>query len=470
MVFLTVSTVPKSYAFITAYLLGVERRILEREYIEDYVFSEGLDKFKNIKNAELIRALSKIKQSIIRNYSVYKDCEDFSTSSKGFLDKEMDILKENNIDLHHVFRLSLDIADVLNAISKHINNLLPEVFDYVKMPYADKVASLFYLYELNKKSLNKLVNSIKGSWSKFPHGIVIVKGSKVSNQLPYVLDNDRNLYEGCHNLVGEDYVETGQLPIFAWGTIKSREVEQLLPITKSSTIYVDCDNTDYFKFLSVLECLNRSTEKGHSHHIKLYMDDMTSPLWKLSEKLLKGCFTFEFIEVNRIKDNKSVVDIVMASHITRDSINNPDRLQGIISSDSDFFGLIETGLNLFIFYDGVCTNQEYVSYLKRKKLTTFDISTIDTNDTRFEFKQTVISYLCLSCLANLPMNKWSVNDLAEYVTNGFDKDICYGMSLHVVESLDVAKKVLSNLEIKVNGSKIALSSLGVEVEVELKAS
>jgi hypothetical protein len=458
--------VQKSYAFITAYLLGVERRILEKDFVEDYAYSEALEKFKKITNAELLRSLSRVKQSIIRNYSIYRNVEDFSSASKGFLDDDKLVLNSNNIDLDKEFRVNLDITDVLNLVSKRINILLLDVLKEFNMPHSKQVASLFYLYDVDKKTLAKLINGIKDNWTKFPKNVIVLKGSRLSQQLPLILETDENMFIGGYNILGEKYVKADYIA-YAWSSIVFAAALPRLPIAKSSLIYVDCDNTDYFKFLCILEALNVSSNKGAVHHIKLFIDTQTSPLWRLSPKLLKGCFTFELIEVSRIKNTKSVVDIVIAAHITRDSAVVGHKPQGIVSSDSDFFGLLEYGIKLFVLYDGKSTRQDYLLYLKRKQVVNFDINNLDSNDTRFTFKQSIINHLCLTHLASLPMEKWTTTDLAEFVLSGFDKSIGYGMTLQLLEAKDVAGRILRNLKMEKNGAVVSLSSLGSEVEVTL---
>lgn len=456
----------KSYAFITAYLLGAERRVLEKEYPEDYAYSEGLEKFKGVKNAELLRVLSKVKQSILRNYYVYKDATDFTSSSKGFLDEDKALLRNHNIDLDNEFKLHLDITAVVNLITKHINRNVLGVLAEFKTPHINQVASLFNFPTVDKKSLAKMLNLVKGNWTKYPHCIYINKGSKTNAPLNMLLNTDRILFIGGHNIVGEKYEIIEEVD-YDWSHIKVDKIIPKLPITLGSLIYVDCDNIDYFKFLSVIEALKLSSLKNEKHEIKLFMDEMTSPLWALTDKIAEGCFTFEKIKVSRIKDEKSVVDMVMATHITRDSMVQGHKQQGIMSSDSDFYGLMESGIKLFVLYDSKHVRNTYMGYLRRKKYINFDISSLDSSQTRFDFKQNILLHLCLTHLSSLPIANWNVNDISNYVLESFNNDITYGMSLTLTETEDLVMRVLKDLKMETVGTKIAISSLGSEVEVEL---
>lgn len=459
----------RSYAFLTAYLLGVEKKALQQDYIEDFVYSEGLEFFKRVPNANILRALSRVKQGILHYYDCFKNTQDLETASKGNIDADLKYLLENNIDLYNTFRSALDISAVMNDVTNRINRILPGVLEELNFMHIPQVSCYFYMYEVTEKTLTKLVTSVKGRWLKFPHGIAIVRGDKALQHLPYLLKNDKNLILCSYAITNTPYnLSTIIIPQFNWSSYEISSSTPDLPITKPSIFYVDCDNVDFFMFLSTLESLKKTSSADNPHIIKLYLDSMTSPIWRFADKFSEGNFQFELIEVTRLKEAKSVVDIVIAAHMTKDSLEHSNKMQGVVSSDSDFFGIVESGITMFVLYDGKCVSQDYISYLKRKKLINFDISSLSTSASRSTNEKAILTHLCLSYLAEIPMLQWNPQVIVDLVLSGFPKDIGYGMTIQKDIALSVAHNVLEHLEVKHSKNAIHLSSSGVEVTVPLK--
>ena len=107
----------------------------------------------------------------------------------------------------------------------------------------------------------------------------------------------------------------------------------------STIIVVDCENSDAYKLASVLTQLD-SNEIERIYKIMLYDDPHTTKAWTFLDKITK--IPVEHIMVDRIKENKSLVDMKMCAGVSaafyRDNISSFI----LCSSDSDFWGLISS--------------------------------------------------------------------------------------------------------------------------------
>ena len=119
---------------------------------------------------------------------------------------------------------------------------------------------------------------------------------------------------------------------------------------KSVAIAVDCENSDPFKFLSTLKGLP-SADLEKIAKITLYDDPNTTSGWDHLKKFTD--IRIEHIEISRVVDRKSLVDIRMTASIVADFYSENISSFLIFSSDSDFFGLIQSlpQANFLVMYE-----------------------------------------------------------------------------------------------------------------------
>lgn len=474
-------TISRSYAFLIAYLLGVEEKVLVRDYKEEYEASHGLEYFKYVPNAEILRALSRCKQSFLRNHHIFHGVINMEPVIQGRLDREVGFLKENGIDLPAVMRREGDIYAVINHITSHINRILPGVLEHLKIPYRQELESLFYLYTVDRKAVQRLMDGLRDKKSMLPHGIIIVKTSRVQRELPYTLLNDRNLYQTIFKMRGiiKSYADL-DIPPFSWSNIElvnagkmeaspSREEVKVENnpwdiISEGSRLYVDCDNIDVFVFMNTLDLMLQS---GKIHEIKLYLDEMSSPLWRIVPRIFKDV-KFSLHNMKRIKSDKSVVDVAMVSHITMDMMYQDPFSIGIFSSDSDFFGLFELypDMTYFVGYSGSRVNKDYRDYLDARGIVSFDLEKMSALSNNADYKFLMVVHLCLEHLANTPMTEWSVEKLVEWFDRDVVRNIHYNFVLDHNYFQGVINKLVSDLRVERMDDKWSLCALGVDYQID----
>lgn len=112
-------------------------------------------------------------------------------------------------------------------------------------------------------------------------------------------------------------------------------------INESDTIQVvvDCENSDAFKLASVLKQLDED-ELSKIDRIVLYDDVHTTNAWSYLDKMTD--IPIDHIIVERIKENKSLVDIKMGMGISKAFYSENVSAFILLSSDSDFWGVISS--------------------------------------------------------------------------------------------------------------------------------
>lgn len=104
-------------------------------------------------------------------------------------------------------------------------------------------------------------------------------------------------------------------------------------------VVVDCENSDPYKLSATLRRLNSEyLEKIKS--IILFDDVHTASAWCILEQFTH--IPVEHITIERIKQNKSLVDIKLTARACQEHYENKVDSFIIVSSDSDYWGLISS--------------------------------------------------------------------------------------------------------------------------------
>ena len=100
---------------------------------------------------------------------------------------------------------------------------------------------------------------------------------------------------------------------------------------------VDCENSDPYKLCATLKSLDYQYTSKISQII-LFDDVHTATAWEILEQYTK--LPVEHILIERVKENKSLVDITLTARASKEHYQNKVDSFIIVSSDSDYWGLI----------------------------------------------------------------------------------------------------------------------------------
>ncbi len=121
------------------------------------------------------------------------------------------------------------------------------------------------------------------------------------------------------------------------GESVKNNIYQFIDDSEKTVLIVDCENSDPYKLCSTLRSLNED-ELQKIQKIILYDDVRTSSAWNLLNRFTTIKVEHKIIE--RVNKFKSLVDIRLSVGVCREYYENQVDSFIILSSDSDFWGLI----------------------------------------------------------------------------------------------------------------------------------
>lgn len=449
----------KSIAFVVSYLMGVDTTYLRDNFKLDYESSNKCKSFENYVDSALFRNLNQVRQSILFNFDKYLE-KKFPKS----VEKSIKFLKSKNIDLEMALN-TLSLNQFFNYLSKMIEVIQYKCLLDFDLPNIEDLEYLFTYPTLSYTQLEEISGIANELRSK--NGVYVYQSEKIRTTLSRAFLNDRNLFYSIYSMqskkfnielsdftmqyraeVGVDIDETifiDSIKIYeTFVTPKITEVQVVsqpqitdiqlhfgvkdaVPMDMSEylksenlKLFVDCDNVELFKFLAFINRLDSRNISG----IVLVIDEKSNYLWKVFRSIYKGPIPIRSINVPRLKEQKSVVDVVLTKAVCESVyLENTERIL-LFSSDSDFFGLISSfpEIDFGVCYVSNAMGQDYLKYLNNNNIPTVDLLAIEDDSTMDGYKNAAYTFLFLYELGKIPMLKWNVNSLSEMLYDSFTNE------------------------------------------------
>jgi len=318
-----------------AFLLGVEKRIFENVHEPPQL--EWYEKLHKDKNARIVRNLCMLRTAIERNFAAVLramryDLKNLHSlpelipqeSLQELLDDGISIEKTNYHPVQYVMDLNRLIADRIN----NCKNIFPI---WLKWEY---IRPLFIMPNGNTEAGTKTAaNEYYANKNNYPYQVYMNWSYVASGNILY---NDKKfvtlLYEA-----NEDYF-TDMSKVTDAGEQTKAGIYRFLEQSERVAVVVDCENSDPFKLYATLNNLNQEALLDKISKIILYNDVHTTTAWKILERFTQ--IPIEHILIERIKENKSLVDIRLTTGTCREYYTNNIDAFILVSSDSDYWGLI----------------------------------------------------------------------------------------------------------------------------------
>ena len=330
---MTVDT--KDLVATIAYLIGVRDNVIEQCYEEEC--HETLEKLRASKEANIIRYLSKIRTTLFYRFKKTDDEIRFNLKNldriEWFDKDEIKQLAEWGINIIKPnYRAEKYMVDLTRLISENIDKCSDLFYDWVNWAY---IRELFCIPKYNqkgviKKEFEKFMSKSEYYpfqmyiyWQPADHGSILFTDGKFLGIL-YRMHND---YFNDYTKYKDAHSET------------KNNIYEFIENSNKALIAVDCENSDVYKLYSVLKNLDAEyLEKIEK--IVLYDDYHTTSGWDWLGKFTH--IPVEHIEVERVTDRKSLVDIKMTAGVCKNYFEDNIDSFIIVSSDSDFWGLISS--------------------------------------------------------------------------------------------------------------------------------
>ena len=224
------------------------------------------------------------------------------------------------------------LADLNKLIAQRINNVKSIFPDWIRWDY---IRPLFIMPKgQNEKDIINESKYFIANKSFYPYQMYI-------NWIPVeegnILINDKKFVKVLYSQHGDVFTDMTKVKD-ASETVK-KNIYEFIDDSKTIQLVVDCENSDPFKLASVLKQLDK-TEIHKIQKIVLYDDIHTTNAWRYL-KAVTG-IPVEHIVVERIKYDKSLVDIKIAMGISKAFYQDKVTAFILLSSDSDFWGVISS--------------------------------------------------------------------------------------------------------------------------------
>jgi uncharacterized LabA/DUF88 family protein len=322
----------KTLVTTVSYLLGLD----EEKLLTYYNLSE-IEKLKANENATIVRSLCRVRTQLFKN---------FAKTDKAIINELKNLDNLNWFDKNDIQYLTASGYDIIKAnyraekylydISTLINILIEDCdelfYDWQRFDY---IKECFKIPKINQPDILK--NEFKkytSKFSKYPYGLYMNWDPISCGNL---LLNDEKFLRILFELHGSVFLDEDKCND-ATDTVKNM-IYDFINKGNNVMLAVDCENVDVFKIMSMLYNLSNEETKKISRII-LYDDPKTSVAWDYIENHIH--IPIEHIEVNRVINRKSLVDIRMTADICK--LHYSDNVDSFLlaSSDSDCWGLVES--------------------------------------------------------------------------------------------------------------------------------
>ena len=316
-----------------AFLIGVDWQKCRFYYENDTALHEELQANKE---CVIIRSFCRIRTNLILNFSETENEMRYNLTNIDRQERfreDVRTLSKNGVDIIKVnYHVNQYLADLNKLIAQRINNVKSIFPDWIRWDY---IRPLFIMPKgQNEKDIINESKYFIANKSFYPYQMYI-------NWIPVeegnILINDKKFVKVLYSQHGDVFTDMTKVKD-ASETVK-KNIYEFIDDSKTIQLVVDCENSDPFKLASVLKQLDK-TEIHKIQKIVLYDDIHTTNAWRYL-KAVTG-IPVEHIVVERIKYDKSLVDIKIAMGISKAFYQDKVTAFILLSSDSDFWGVISS--------------------------------------------------------------------------------------------------------------------------------
>ncbi len=319
-----------------AYLTGVSQKIFELEAeppkLEWYYTLE-----KN-KSARIIRNLCILRTAIELHFKAIREAIKFDLKTiytlpdlvpyDSIRQLELDsiTLKRHIKPVDYIIEINRYISDRLN----NCKNLFPLwlKWDYIKQ--------LFIMPDgLTESGTQAAAKDYYANKSFCPYHVYLNWNYKQSGNL---FANDRRFVTLLYEAQGDYFSDISK--VSDAGDMTKSGIYNFLEYSKRTAMVVDCENADPYKLYATLNNLDQNALLEKIVKIILYNDIHAPTAWKILDRFTE--IPIEHNMIDRVKDNKSLVDIRLTTGTCREFFQNETDSFILVSSDSDYWGLISS--------------------------------------------------------------------------------------------------------------------------------
>ena len=329
---MTVDT--KEVVTTIAYMIGVRMSALTVSYGE---CSELIEKLRADRDATTIRYLCKLRTVLMQKFKKTDDLMRYQLKNLYNIEwYDHDNIKQREkwgfTIIQANYRSDKYMQDLTRLINENIDKCSHLFYDWLNLEY---IRDLFFVPKYNKNDVMKdEFNKYMANIEHYPFQMYIHWQPADVGSIVYSDRKFLKIIYGQHNDSFTDFTK------YKDADDETRNnIYEFIESSEKTAIAVDCENSNPFKLYSVLKGLNQ-VELAKIEKITLYDDPNTTAGWDWLSKFTQ--IPVEHIEIDRVTDRKSLVDLRMTASVVTNFYRDGITSFIIVSSDSDFWGLIES--------------------------------------------------------------------------------------------------------------------------------
>ncbi len=320
-----------------AYLIGIFE---DRFDTENNLDKEIYKKLNSDKSARIIRNLCICRTFAERNFK--KIIDEIGRNYKslymlpGLMPQEsLNSLDKDGVSLYSFRQNPMPfIIEINKKIKERIDNcrnLFPEwiKWDYIKEVFIMPNGTT----EDGCKSQTDFFYQHMGG---YPHKMYINWPAMEEENGIYILRSDRTFVTELYKWHMDEFNDLSKVSDVSDRTKVS--IKDFIDKSEKCVFLVDCENSDPYSLCAAINGLEE-IDLEKIEKIILYDDVNAASAWEMLKKYIKIPVEYKLVE--RIKDNKSLVDVSLATGACNEFYRNNVDSFVIVSSDSDYWGLMQ---------------------------------------------------------------------------------------------------------------------------------
>ena len=320
-----------------AYLIGVPQ-----EYFGTEAHAFRADIYRTLdaaKNARLLRNLCVVRAAAERWFNeiseqIQKEFKSIYTVPEYIPQRALDQLSQDGIQFSQRAGTQLVtlIIEVNHFICDRVNNCKALFPVWIKWEY---IRDLFIMKNgLTEWGAKAAADIYYANMDHYPYGIYINMRPK---QCVNILSNDKVFVTKLYQVNKDRFTDIAK--VSDAGDFVKDNIYGFISGADKVVMVVDCENSDPYRLCAALNGLAPET-LAKIQKVMLFDDVHTVNAWRILERYTS--VPVEHIMTKRVKEDKSLVDIEMTAMTCREHYLNQVDSFVIVSSDSDYWGLIST--------------------------------------------------------------------------------------------------------------------------------
>ena len=318
-----------------AYLIGVPKRIFELDFEPPKI--EIYNKLEKEKKARIIRNLCILRTQLERNF--LKICQGIQREGRSMMAmpeympvNSMQQLFDDGINIYVNLKEPSPFLFNLNEnIKNRINNCRDIFPDGIEWSY---IANLFIMPNgLTESGTKKAAEFYYANMQYYPYQVYMNWPAEDEGNILYC---DKKfvtlLYKWNNN-------EFQNLSLVSDVSEKTKSnIYTFIENSEKCVFIVDCENSDPYNLCAAIRNLDQN-KLAKIDKIILFDDVHAASAWEMLASFID--LRVEYIMIERLKDNKSLADVKVAARTCKEFYSNNVDSFVLVSSDSDYWGLIE---------------------------------------------------------------------------------------------------------------------------------